>query len=288
MKLRFFVLVLMLFLTACGGEPQTAPSSDDATPQPEGNEVVEIEDEPVIPEEPAETTRPRSEWTLYVNGGETEAFLIVDDEDYLLVPVEETVVLLGGEFEKWEHEGTHGVFVTIGDNDAGFYLEDRGVFRDIDGSTYMHFNALYQLYGIHSSINIKNKTLFMNQTEIPWTLYVDGTPVAFNVQESEYYYLLNRSSSNINQFSSVHAELNLSVPFEALMLSLGAEFIEASGWAWDSMRHMNYNGKDYQFAYMSSAFEAWSGVEGNYQLNTFDGIFSADVDTGLKNIYFSS
>jgi len=204
-KLISFILILSLVLTlAACGEPDEPHVGDDdpVVPQDEPKTTSEpattdTPSEPEIPDpEPEETAppRPRSEWTLYINGEETDVFIVVNEENQRMLPFEEVGQLFGGEIENRSSELQHNITLHLLGKSLGFFSSvDYPNSWLIDGIPHFYFIAFSDYFGIYHRTDVENKIIFLEEEKYPWTLYINDSSTDFevisNVEEIDWHYM---------------------------------------------------------------------------------------------------
>ena len=183
-------------------------------------------------EEPISFT-PKSEWTLFINGEETDVYVITIEEDgdiYRLIPIEVALLLGGTDLEYFDlGGGDSGVAMNVHGMSHSWDFNDDLPIRlgralDRDGTAYVYFLSFTHPLNVFHRTDTVNKSLFLEETETPWTLYIDNTQTAFAVIDTND--LSRHDALNYwgDDFGKSMLE-SLYIPFMDMFRHIGAEFV---------------------------------------------------------------
>ena len=250
-------LIILFILTACSGNINDTP--DDVISQPPPTST--LEPTPAPTPEPTPTVsdetnngndenadskledikeidfnmfpRPGGEWALFINGKETDVNIILEEvyvdgffERYnRYIPFEEVGLLLGASLQSYESEGFPYVSITLNDKKTGVRADGMGFAIEKDSVVYGLYEIFARGLGLFHRTDIDRKILFFDEVEVPWTLYINGSPTDFEVVVTT-----TRDISNVDVLSYWEfyvQSLKITVPYIEILRYIGAEFRHA-------------------------------------------------------------
>ena len=235
--------------------------------------------------------RPGGEWALFINNAETDIKIIIDETGeraWRYIPLEETGSFFDIEVKYRNFAGDLIVDLFYNGEGIGYLVDGLPGGRiEIDGIVYVPYEFLIQFFSTHHHKSIYHRTdidrkiLFLEESEMPWTLYIDDSPTDFDV-----FITFDYSDIDILNFvEDVKQRLlgDLFLSFYDVFVFIGAEFV-----------HDPFTGFPNNHKVLYNEIPLWSFRDPNNlspediltNVGIFAGIgFPYNIDLGFNNLY---